>query len=391
MNSKIILSAAGLNKLFSYFAHNALLNKVSSVLVNRLILFLRYFIKKNDAHKVLVIVLHKIGDTVFTLHAIKKIQHIYGDSISIICSNNTKVILEKCCANAEIFGVAVKDDFFFDRIAKPRVRKLVKEINPGIIIDITGNIKSATSILTAKARIISGFNERKHFTNLYTHHVEKRSLPKLLDMYYDPLIALHPLKITEEEKIFPVKLNPTGCILIHPFAGWNAKEWDYEKFIDLALKLNEKYNCKFVGEKSCFDLDHLNLLFEAKLEVIFTRDLSELLTLLETSSLFISNDSGPLYLANMMGKPTFTIYGPTNPLYSLPYGSYNRYIQNIVSCGPADIAQYCSTDAGRNGCKYYRCMHELAVQPVYDAVMKFINEKEIANQNVEIKSNSYYS
>jgi heptosyltransferase-2 len=80
----------------------------------------------------------------------------------------------------------------------------------------------------------------------------------------------------------------------------------------------------------------------------------------------ISNDSGPLYIASLMGKPTFTIYGPTNPLFHLPLGSKHNYIRHLISCSPAETEKYCFTNAGRDGCPSFECMNQLKVDEVYE-------------------------
>ena len=90
-------------------------------------------------------------------------------------------------------------------------------------------------------------------------------------------------------------------------------------------------------------------------------------------SLLISNDSGPIYIANILNKPTFTIYGPTNPEFSLPYGKYHRMIQKKINCTPEPGKQYCYTKAGLY-CPAYECMNQLRFEEVKDSVLKFISE-----------------
>lgn len=365
--------------MFAYIANNKYLAKITSFTANLLIFFSRKFISKNNSNKVLVIAIHKIGDTVFTIPAIKTAVDLYGKKLTILCSGNVKAILDRFFPENDIRYVDILSDFFLNRIAKPKVRRIVKEINPGIIFDITGNIKSATAIIKSRAGIISGFNEREHFKKLYTHYVEKRTTPTLRDLYLDPIAKIHNIKKSAEENIFPVKLNSDGCILIHPFAGWSAKEWGFGKFIELAVKLNSSFICKFVGRQEDFSPWQLTLAEKNKVQVVFSTDLNLLMAEIEKCSLFISNDSGPLYIANMLGKPTFTIYGPTNAEYSLPDGRFNRYIQNIISCSPAKNSQYCPTNAGRNGCPYFRCMEELGIEKVFNTINNFIIEEHIIN------------
>jgi ADP-heptose:LPS heptosyltransferase len=362
--------------MFTYIVNNKYFAKISSWIVNYLIFFFRKLIPKVNNSRVLIIAIHKIGDTVFTIPAIKAAVELYGKNLTVLCSSNVKIILEKFFPENDIKHVDILNDFLLNKIAKPKVQRIVKDINPGTIFDITGNIKSATAIIKSRAKVISGFNEREHFTKLYTHFIEKRTVPKLRDLYLDPISIVHNSKLSLDENIFPVNLNPDGVILISPFAGWSAKEWGFTKFIELAVRLKSFYICKFVGRKEDFTSEQILNAQKSNVQITFCADIEMLMLEIEKCSLFISNDSGPLYIANMLGKPTFTIYGPTNPEYSLPDGRLNRYIQNIISCSPAKNSQCCLTNAGRNGCPYFRCMEELNIERVFTAVKNFITEEQ---------------
>ncbi|MEO8398798.1 MAG: glycosyltransferase family 9 protein [Ignavibacteriaceae bacterium] len=108
------------------------------------------------------------------------------------------------------------------------------------------------------------------------------------------------------------------------------------------------------------------------IHVIQTASIHELISEIKKCSIFISNDSGPLYLANLLNKPTFSIYGPTNPEYSLPFGKYHKFIQKKISCSP-NGAQYCFTHAGLY-CPSYECMHQLSVDEVGSSIKKYLIE-----------------
>ena len=94
-------------------------------------------------------------------------------------------------------------------------------------------------------------------------------------------------------------------------------------------------------------------------------------------NLIISNDSGPLYLANLLGKPTFTIYGPTNPEYSIPFGKNHDYIQKKIECSPEKNKQYCFTNAGRKGCPSFECMNKLTIDEVLKKLNEFLSRIEM--------------
>ena len=83
------------------------------------------------------------------------------------------------------------------------------------------------------------------------------------------------------------------------------------------------------------------------------------------ASLLISNDSGPIYLADYFGVPTLSIYGPTNPEFSMPLSKHHDFIQKKLNCSPKKNEQYCFTDGGYY-CPSYECMNQLTVDEVYN-------------------------
>jgi heptosyltransferase-2 len=91
------------------------------------------------------------------------------------------------------------------------------------------------------------------------------------------------------------------------------------------------------------------------------------------NDLIVSNDTRIIYIASLLGKPTFTIYGPTNPEYSLPFGKYHRFIQKKIVCSPKPGEQYCYLEAGKK-CPSFECMNQLTVEEVYEKLSNFIFE-----------------
>ena len=102
--------------------------------------------------------------------------------------------------------------------------------------------------------------------------------------------------------------------------------------------------------------------------------INELIEQTRDCSVFIGNDSGPLYIANMLGKPTFTIYGPTNPDYSIPFGDNHTFINKTIDCSPEKNKQYCHTVAGLVGCPAFKCMETLKLDEVYNKLLPFVQE-----------------
>lgn len=114
-----------------------------------------------------------------------------------------------------------------------------------------------------------------------------------------------------------------GPVIIHPGAGSPAKCWPLDRFVEVAnrLKAAGRRICFVVGEveRERFAADAFKQL-ESAGEVIQPTTLVELYDLLRTASAFIGNDSGPGHLAGMLGLPTVSLFGSTDPRRWRPLG-----------------------------------------------------------------------
>ena len=99
----------------------------------------------------------------------------------------------------------------------------------------------------------------------------------------------------------------------------------------------------------------------------------ELLAVLARCELVISGDSGPLHLAVALGRPTVSIYGPTDPAIYGPAprpGQPAVVIRRGLHCSP------CYTLRAAADCPYGRpsCMLDVTVQQVLRAAVDSVRQ-----------------
>jgi heptosyltransferase-2 len=361
-------------------SNNVLSDFVLTKVSNLIVKIIRAFIKKNSTGNIVIISLHRLGDSVFTIPTIEQLfRNIKNQKVFLLTFQENKEIY-KLKFNEEAIITLEKRDFFFEhRIASYKARKILRDLNPQVIIDITGNIVSASLIITAKANKIVGMNT-KYFQNLYNPYVSIRNKPHLIDLYLEAANSYEYFDETKILKVFPINFNSKATILIHPFAGWKEKEWNLKKYIQLAIQLNEFYKIELISSPGLISKDVISEIEEQRLTLTLTLTINELIDRIKCSSVFISNDSGPLYVANLLGKPTFTIYGPTNPEYSVPFGEIHGHIRKELSCSPTS-KQYCLHHAGLF-CPSNECMQQLDIDIVKNSIIKFLNQLGIEKKIV---------
>ena len=338
-----------------------IVNSIFNLFFSGIRIFIRPFEYNND--KLVIISLHRLGDTIFTIPAIREVQKHFKKKIIIACFPES-VPLYKLAFNDIYFCELEHQDFHLnDRLSKFKAKKKLKLLRPEIIIDLIGSMASASLIFDLRAKEIVGMN-RLHFKAIYTHFVNVRESPQLADIYLDVISSVIQIKDRNELKKISRSTNPEGKILIHPFAAWRDKEWNLTKFIELAIKLKKDFAVNFISPPGKLFADVIDEINKVGIDIIETKSVDELIRIIKECSLFIGNDSGPVNIANFLGKPTFTIYGSTNPDYTTTSQEHQFYIQKKLGCSARSSEKFCIVGGPAFFCLCTQCMNLLTVDEV---------------------------
>jgi heptosyltransferase-2 len=321
-----------------------------------------YKVFSKNGNSVCVISIHKLGDSIFTFNTINSIKKFYNKDVYILCHYNAKEIYNLIHPENLIIPIPKECFHFNDRYLNSKARKLLNSLNPEIIIDLTGVMTSVSLIFNSKAKKIIGMN-RKLFRSIFDDFVEVNMNLNSLEIYNNAIknfIPACPIEIKYDELKTSVKR-----ILIFPFAGWKSKEWGLGKFIRLAERIKDDYEVEFVFDNTFISNEIYNYLHEKDIKYSITETVKDLIDKINSTDLVIGNDSGPAQIAAFLGKRTFSIYGPTNPIFHLVIGKRNKFIQKKLSCSPKENERLCFTDGGKSGCPSFECMNLLTVDEVF--------------------------
>lgn len=366
LNSKKI----SFNQLFSE-------NKTISLFINPVFdlffLFIRIISKANSITNgsLLIVSLQRIGDTVFTIPAIREIQKNFSEKIIIACFPESVPIYNLVFNEIELLVLAHDSINLKGRIANSSARRKIKSLKASTIFDLTGSMISASLIFNSRAKRIIGINGYS-FRMIYDEFVEFRKSPQLTDIYLDAISPVIKLSNRDELKKLPKIYSPNGRILIQPFAGWKEKEWNLKKFLGLAAKLKIDYEVSIVVPKGQFEFDVLNECENSNIDIIQTSSVEELIQLIKDCSLFIGNDSGPVNIANFFGKPTFTIFGSTNPSYTTTETDHQIFIQEIMNCSARKDDKFCVIELAKYKCSGIQCMNLLTYEEVLNNLSELL-------------------
>lgn len=120
---------------------------------------------------------------------------------------------------------------------------------------------------------------------------------------------------------------------ISPSAGNKIKEWDTRKFAQLADYIYSQYNSVIVITGGNSDVGRSKEMIEMLnpntkfIDTTGLFDLDGLKALISKLSLFISVDTGPVYIAEAYGVPTIDIIGPMDENEQPPRGERHKIVK----------------------------------------------------------------
>ncbi len=157
-------------------------------------------------------------------------------------------------------------------------------------------------------------------------------------------------------------------IVINPGAYYgSAKRWPAKKYAELAILLqkNASASILLVGSSDDTSLgEDISSRMEKKPFVVTGQTtLSRLASIISFADLFVTNDSGPMHLANALKIPVVALFGPTDPNQTGPYQQPFSIIHKGAPCWPCSYRE-CPFD--------HRCMLDISPQEVSDLCQKYL-------------------
>lgn len=352
-----------------------------------------YKFKHRKKLKILVIQTAKIGDVVCSTPVFREIKKYYPESF-------LSVLVIPLVGDILINNPYIDEIIFLDRkkyFGIKGILKLIKKIRkkhfdwsfvllPGILnyiipfyAGIPNRVITTSKYATRGAKLLFVFNnyrlryERhtlalKHYLNLLKFIGIKETNPKK-EIFIGSIeekkafyfLEKHNLK--QEEFIIGMSIT----------AGNKFKEWSRENFAQLADKLIENHvaNIIFFGSDTEYDeiIKMQSIMKNKSINSSRKFSLSEIPALFKHLNLFISVDTGSLYIANAMGIPVIDIAGPIDIHEQPPLGDMCEIVQKKIDCIPCSFvlppARFCKK-------KHRRCIKEISVNDVYIAVKKIL-------------------
>ncbi|MGH7983666.1 MAG: lipopolysaccharide heptosyltransferase II [Candidatus Udaeobacter sp.] len=149
-----------------------------------------------------------------------------------------------------------------------------------------------------------------------------------------------------------------------------AKRWLPERFAEVAAKISTQSSAQWIlfGTKNDAAIgDQIAAAIgDHCVNRIGQTTLDELIDELRRCRLLLTNDTGTMHLASLLGVPVVAIFGSTEPRLTGPLGNGHIILRHHVECSPCFLRE-CPID--------FRCMKAVSAGEVVDAVLSIVREK----------------
>jgi lipopolysaccharide heptosyltransferase II len=146
-----------------------------------------------------------------------------------------------------------------------------------------------------------------------------------------------------------------------------AKRWLPERFAEVAQTIAAQKQVRWVLLGIARDAAVGEMIAKAIGDQCVNRigqtTMEQLIEELRTCRLLLTNDTGTMHLAALLGIPTVSIFGSTEPGLTGPLGKDHIVLRHHVECSPCFLRE-CPID--------FRCMKAVTVSEVRDAIMSIL-------------------
>lgn len=334
--------------------------------------------------KIVVRSVNWIGDAIMTTPAITQLAENFPDAkITIVVKEWVKDVFISNPFIDDIIVCNPKNRVGYIRL----IKKLRKErFDIGIVFPNSFSSALFLFLLGVKYRVGYKTDCRGMFLNIKTPRTPDLEFEKLRIDYFLNIADLIGkkqagrelvLNVSKESEIFAKnflkgnKVNEKDTIIgFNPGAAYGkAKRWPAKKYAELGNRLISAYNAKLVLFGGSYDQGLVNMLAkELRNKCVIAAGkttLQDSIGLVNKCKLFVTGDTGPLYIASALRIPTLAIFGPTNPDTVAIPSEKLQIIYKKVSCSPCFLRE-CPND--------HRCMEDVSVEEVFAEISRMIKE-----------------
>jgi heptosyltransferase I len=252
-----------------------------------------------------------------------------------------------------------------------------------LVIDLQGLFRSGFFAFMTRAAVRIGPGEARELAPLfYTHRYPLESMDihsitrmwKVADLLgFATSAQVFRLPVTDSDRatvrqlLSDRGLDPAqDYAVVFPAARWETKVWPAERFAAVVDRMATELGLRVVLAGSAAEREACRAVSERSTTrpPILAGDttLSQVSALIEGARIVLTNDSGPMHMADAIGRPMVAIFGPTNPVRTGPYHQPESVVRVDLPCSPCYLKHLRQCPRG------HACMQGLDVERIMAAL-----------------------
>ncbi|HYQ48182.1 MAG TPA: lipopolysaccharide heptosyltransferase I [Thermodesulfovibrionales bacterium] len=307
--------------------------------------------KKPVVKKILIVKPSSLGDVVHSLPFLNAVHECFPDAeVHWVIAKGLEGLLD---GHPMITRLIVINKDLWKKISRAgdtvrELRQLYRDLRRehyDLVADLQGLLRSGLITMATHATVRVGFSEAREGSRLfYTMKVKGGRGIHAVDRYMkmaaeigcpaDRIAFPFPPKSSENGRIKTLLDGLGPYAVIVPGARWKTKIWPAENFGRVAAGL--RVRSVVIGSSSDRGIaDRVVVSSRGRaISLAGETDLPELIALMRTASLVITNDSGPMHIGAALNVPVVAVFGPTSPVQTGPYGKDHIILQANEPCSP---------------------------------------------------------
>ncbi len=343
----------------------------------------------DDVKNILLVRIDRIGDVILSLPMLPLLRRRYPKaSISVLMRQYTRELVDQNSCVDEV--LIYENESSIGSLLT--ILKGIRRKRFDIAIIPYARFRPALLMFLAgiHVRVGSGY---RWYSFLFNRRVfEHRKDAKRHEVEYN-LNLLRALGIeSEEEPEFEFSISPSAVasvdsmlaansisshdrfVVLHPGSGGSSRDWSAENFSNLGNEVQGRLGIKVVvtggkGEEGLVGKVAAGM-NKAPLSVVGRLSLMDLGALIRRAEVFVSNSTGPMHVAALVGTPVVAFFPPIVQCSPMRWGPYTRKKKIFLADN-----QKCPLCKG-SPCRSNVCMDQIAVEEVFSAIKKFLDEQD---------------
>jgi lipopolysaccharide heptosyltransferase II len=316
-----------------------------------------------------------LGDAVMSVPAVREIKHGRPDAHVTIASPAKIASMWKLIPEVDVIIPLPESSLF----------AVVRLLRQRVVFDVA--LLFPNSLRVALESWLSGIPRRVGYRGHWRSWLVNQIVPVPRKARPPEHHSMRFLRIGKEcgadtckEKSMPILTNTSNCgqfstvnsqplkLGLCPGAEYGpAKRWLPERFAEAAAKINAQSSVQWIllgtkndaliGEQIAAAIGYRCI------NRIGKTTLDQLIDELRQCRLLLTNDTGTMHLAALLGVPVVAIFGSTEPRLTGPLGNGHAILRHHVECSPCFLRE-CPID--------FRCMKAISTQEVADVVLSML-------------------